>query len=52
MIEYLDTKNERTDYEKVTARCVRLNIIEATDVPTIWEVGLYNAENQSEKEGR
>ena len=34
-----------TDYsatfKPVTAQKVRLNITEATDVPTIWEVGLY-----------
>jgi alpha-L-fucosidase len=28
------------DFTPVTARHVRLNIVEATDVPTIWEVGL------------
>lgn len=28
-------------FEPVTARYVRLNILEATDVPTIWEVQLF-----------
>ena len=28
-------------FEPVTARIARLNILEATDVPTIWEVQLY-----------
>ena len=28
-------------FDSVTARHVRLNILEATDVPTIWEVQLF-----------
>jgi alpha-L-fucosidase len=28
-------------FEPVSARHVRLNILEATDVPTIWEVHLF-----------
>jgi len=28
------------EFEPVTAQHVRLNVLEATDVPTIWEVGV------------
>ncbi len=33
--------NYSTTFKPVTARRVRLNILEATDVPTVWEVQLY-----------
>ena len=29
------------EFDPVTARYVRLNVLEATNVPTIWEVALY-----------
>jgi hypothetical protein len=34
-------RNYSADFEPVTAQHVRLNILEATDVPTIWEVQLF-----------
>ena len=34
-------QNFSAEFEPVTARQIRLNITEATDVPTIWEVRLY-----------
>ena len=33
--------NFSATFAPVTAQCVRLNIVEATDVPTIWEVQLF-----------
>ena len=32
----------RATFDPVTARHVKLNILEATDAPTIWEVGLFD----------
>lgn len=29
------------EFDPVTAQCVRLNVLEATNVPTIWEVAFY-----------
>ena len=32
---------ETAEFEPATAQHVRLNLLEATDVPTIWEVQLF-----------
>jgi len=34
----------QADFNPTTAQHVRLNIIEATDAPTIWEMGLYEGQ--------
>jgi hypothetical protein len=31
-----------TKFEPITAQFIRLNILTATDVPTIWEVQLFD----------
>ena len=37
------------EFQPVTAQHVRLNILEATDVPTIWEVQLFEKEMGSKR---
>ena len=34
--------NYSATFKPVTAKKIRLNITEATDVPTIWEIQLFN----------
>ena len=41
--------NFRKDFKPVTARHVRLNILEATNVPTIWEVYLIASKGGKKK---
>ena len=36
-------------FQPVTARYVRLNILEATGVPTIWDVGLFGVDRPPEQ---
>jgi hypothetical protein len=41
LVEKLQKSHFSTTVKPVTAQHVRLNILEAIDVPTIWEVQLY-----------
>jgi alpha-L-fucosidase len=41
--------NYEADFEPVTARYVRLNIIDALDVPTIWEMHLHAGTTNSKE---
>jgi hypothetical protein len=42
-------KDYSAEFKKVKAQHVRLNIIEATDVPTIWEFQLFHQEAQGRR---